>query len=623
MIEYNYILNGPHRTYFDLLTLRAAGSPLYVPLWYEPVPLKLDATIGDTVVWCDTIYTELFAAKYCFIRGPQPWDYEVKEIFGISFYGVSFETGLEKEWKKGTFVYPMRLCRVESQARSTHRTHLVMQATVRFESIDLATPPILPDLVPLYLEHYVLETNPNEAEDLQYDYGRINVVLDNQMGIPALYDVAGYTQQQFHWWAKGRENQHTLRNLFHVLAGRRVPIWVPTFYRDLEPIYWENDVLHIVYCGFTDLGGSFTARMNIVIELRNGTRIYRQIIQSAVEGANEGEALRLDAALDNSFTVDDIRRISFLAFSRLDQDTVEFTHHTDTGGLTTATTTFRMISDIFTAVRHKGGPFYNLDPDLTTAFSEYTLTTLPDTANTLLVAGWVGYANTVVGHNWTVWFLQNTPGTLMAFSVGDGTTIPLGHFGLLITLFDSESTHILDGYVDIPVDLTSGWHSYAVSVDTTTQTIQIVVDRKLYPVGPYLLWDSSAPIGAFNTPNEQFEYGGTQSGLDTEDTPPALDYQGPHNITLKPFSPDVFIGAFRFGMGEPFFDLTVDANLDRLFLPGNHSAKWGEHGELVTGIVPQVYLTGDASEYQQNQGEEGTPAWEYYGFKNYPVEALP
>ena len=29
--EYSYVLFGPARTYFDLLTLQSAGSPVYVP----------------------------------------------------------------------------------------------------------------------------------------------------------------------------------------------------------------------------------------------------------------------------------------------------------------------------------------------------------------------------------------------------------------------------------------------------------------------------------------------------------------------------------------------------------------------------------------------------------------
>jgi hypothetical protein len=254
-----------------------------------------------------------------------------------------------------------------------------MQATVRFESIDLATPPILPELVPSYLNHYALEINPNEAENLQYDYSRLNLVLDNTFGLPALYDYMGTTTQQFHWWAKGRKNQHSLRNLFHVLDGRRKPIWIPTFYRDFEPLWFASDTMAVKYCGFTETGGPFASRDHIVFEFYVGGRLYCEILESAIAGDNEYERILLDTNM-TGVEVSNVKRVSFVALSRLDQDTVELLHHTETGGLTTATTVFRAASlaDILTYEQGVGDdapPLFELTCQHTLEWNYGTLST--------------------------------------------------------------------------------------------------------------------------------------------------------------------------------------------------------------------------------------------------------
>ena len=621
IIEYNYILSGPDREYFDLLMLRSAGSEIYLPVWYEGCVLPDGANAIDTILHCDTSYTEFPGIEAVLIWRDKPWNalgFAVTEV-ALGYVTLAFPVGVDLP--PGTRIYPLRKFRVQSQPATSHLTHLVMRAKVRFESMDIFHVVGLASALGLYRELYVLEMDPNEAEDLSYDYQRLQTVLDNKTGIPELYDVRGYVAQQFHWWAKTREKQIALRTLFYALEGQRIPVWVPTYYRDFEPWFVEGRQLYVEYCGFTDLGGPTPDRGHIVFEFRNGVRYYRQIVSSTVGGENEYEVLILDEPLDTD--VSQIRRISFITISRLTQDTVELTHHTDTRGLTTATTVFRCTQDALWAVRHKGGPFYDLaDPDTVTAASMHYVTTLPPYATTLLVAGWCGYANTATGYNWMVYFLQQTPGFLMEFSIGDGSRIPVGHFAIVFALYQTDATHLVDGYVEIPVDLTTGWHSYAVSVDTSTQTLQIVIDRVLYPVGPYIVWDSNTPMAGFYDTVGDIEYGGTQSGFPDRVSPsPAMIYESAHEITLSPYSPSIFVGDFRFGMGEPFFDLTIEANLNRLFSPSNHRVKWGAQGELVTGLVPALYLTGDAQKYQTNQAS-GEAGWEYHGFSDQIVPEL-
>lgn len=75
--------------------------------------------------------------------------------------------------------------------------------------------------------------------------------------------------------------------------------------------------------------------------MRNGSRIYRKILSSTVSSEGSYELLELDSPPNVNLTPDNVLRISFLTFCRLDQDTIELVHHSDSRGVTTANLVWR------------------------------------------------------------------------------------------------------------------------------------------------------------------------------------------------------------------------------------------------------------------------------------------
>lgn len=194
----------------------------------------------------------------------------------------------------------------------------------------------------LILNNYVLEEDPNDVEPLEYVYNRQMTILDNNVGIQQIYDVAGFVSQKYSWYCHGREQYWKLRDLFTMLGGRRVPIWIPTFYSDFELV--ANDppggiLIDVKRCGYTETGGPFEPnRRYVLIHQRDGVRQYRTILNSAVNG--DLERLEFETQVYTHLTPENTRRISFLVLSRLDQDEIEFVHHSDSIGMTTVTATF-------------------------------------------------------------------------------------------------------------------------------------------------------------------------------------------------------------------------------------------------------------------------------------------
>lgn len=214
-----------------------------------------------------------------------------------------------------------------------------------------------------YLGNLVLEDEPNENGGIRYQYNRKEYLLDTNVGLQLLSDVAPHINQNHSWFSKGRENAWRLRGLLYALQGKRRPIWVPSFFADFELAEDAADdatVLTVRRCGYADIGGPFTHRDHILIHMRDGTRLYRKLLDGAVVG-EEGlyEEIVLDAPTGVALTPDSVLRISFITFCRLDQDSIELVHHSDSKGVTTATLVWRT------------------DPGIGGTYSE-TVTEIPD-----------------------------------------------------------------------------------------------------------------------------------------------------------------------------------------------------------------------------------------------------
>jgi len=339
--EYSYILQGPERTYFDLLTMRSGGSFCYLPLWHDVELLAVEHTAGMTGLGINTTYTEFMNCDAVFIGSTH--DYELVEIVGRADTVVTLTAPLVNTWPARTRVVPLKKVRLEQQPTTTRRSELVHVARVKFCSVENNKSDAENPLNSFGLQ-YVLEQDPNEVTDLTYVYERLLATLDNTTGLPTLADVTGRVLQQFAFWLRGREALHQFRGMLYALDGRRVPVWVPTIYSDFEPVgpLGAGDlVIDVKRCGFTALGGPQPQREYVLIHLQNGTRIYRKITNSVVLGDGATERLFLDATIGMDVPLDQLRRISFLVLCRLDQDTIELTHHTATRGMTTATLVFR------------------------------------------------------------------------------------------------------------------------------------------------------------------------------------------------------------------------------------------------------------------------------------------
>lgn len=335
---------GPIRTLFDMFLLRSGAQPIYAPVWHEIGKLTVAAAIGNTTIYLDTLYTEFAYADAVLIQGRTPFNYEIAEISAVTDTWIVLAAPLTAlAWPIGTRVYPLKRCRIEVSPQAARRADRAVETRVKFSTIDANPYPAS------NASNCCVLDDPNDGVDLTYSYQSFVAELDNQTG--KRYQAStnasdlSATRQQYSWWAKGRQRNAELRGLFYLLKGRQVPIWAPTYFADFDLV--ENIVdtgVVVKRCGYTDMGGPATGRRFILFHLHNGCGAVRKIVSSTIVGDGTTERLVMEETIDHVVTPAEIKRISFVSLCRLDQDSVEITHHTDSKGLSTASAMFRSLN---------------------------------------------------------------------------------------------------------------------------------------------------------------------------------------------------------------------------------------------------------------------------------------
>jgi hypothetical protein len=346
-ITANYTLIGSDRRLFDSYMIGPAMGRWTYPLWWENMPLTSQALIGDTLLNCDTRNTEVVPGSVVILIGNSPFIYEARTVSEVTSFNLTFTEGLERQWPRGSNLYMTKLCQLTGTQRAQRYADDAMKVTLQFETIETndfpsRTPPMT------VRDYPVLDLFPDEARDLSTDYRHAIREFDNQVSAGlSRVDAAGiaYTVQQFSWFAEGRDRLKSLRNLLYYLQGRLVPLWVPTYYHDLEirpgTFYApEDSELIVVRGGYTEyVTGAPYTRRTLLISLRNGVNLIRDVTSSLVLN-DAHELITLSSPFGLSFTAEKVVRSCFLAFSRQDQDDIDIEHHTDSSGVSTILTTF-------------------------------------------------------------------------------------------------------------------------------------------------------------------------------------------------------------------------------------------------------------------------------------------
>lgn len=342
---------GPERSFLDLWLHRMTEQLCNVPLWHDKGRLSAPALVGATVLAFDNTFRE-HAVGGLAILYASAFDYEVVEIDEIDDGGLTLVEGTTKAWPKGTAIYPLREAWMRSDGTASALTSRVgeMQVLFSLEGMNDYTTEIDTGLV--HEGRAVIRIAPNRASPFDLDFVRQSYESDSQTGRRYRADDAGraFTISHYNWQARGREAHHNLRAMIYGFNGRQKSAWMPTFNDDMilaRPAALAANNISIREIGYEYTGEVTSGRDRIFI----GGEVLKISGTGAPLGAGE-ERLTLVGPTTAAHPAG--RCGSFLDVARMDQDTVEIHHHTDSDGMCEATAAFRTFKD----ERVVDGPIY-------------------------------------------------------------------------------------------------------------------------------------------------------------------------------------------------------------------------------------------------------------------------
>ena len=329
--EFPLVAGGQERRVADMLLAGHSGEWL-LPIWPDVTWLSAPLAADSAVIPCDTTGLDFVAGGRALLyRSVNRW--ELVTVSSVEAGQIALSAPTAAAYGPGDRLYPVRRARVQDGAEEALSSSDVGKRTITFDVVEPCDWPVLADTT-TYRTHPVLDVRPDESDDLTHSVGRLLQSVDYGSAPPVVHDLPGIAlrAQQTAWKLWGRPERTWFRSLLYTLAGRRVPMWLPSFADDLLPnAAIAGTALPVEWAGYTLFGLGKPTRRDLRIELTDGTVLYRRAT-GAAQTVN-GETLVLDSALSGtSIMPEHVRQISIMALSVLASDDVEIEHVTDIDG---------------------------------------------------------------------------------------------------------------------------------------------------------------------------------------------------------------------------------------------------------------------------------------------------
>ena len=173
-------------------------------------------------------------------------------------------------------------------------------------------------------------TTPNRANTGKVAFSRVVGILDSSVGHRTWddHDNDSIPDFTFSWMCFTRADILALKSFLDSRHGRVVPVWVPTYSRDL--ILTGDIVIHSTSFTISDTGYSkhqfpHTARRNLAFIAADGSMVCKKAL-SAVNNGNGTETLTVDTEFNPAITASSTL-VSFLVLSRLTDDMAVIVWH--------------------------------------------------------------------------------------------------------------------------------------------------------------------------------------------------------------------------------------------------------------------------------------------------------
>jgi len=306
-----------------------------VPVWMDQAWLAAELATGALTIPYITDYRDISVDQTVMLwQDHASW--EMVEVASFTASALTLKRPTRATWPQGTRVVPMRLGHMP-KALEWGRANSV-QAEIRVEwaldpTVGLAANRLLPSGLPVYQTYEVLTEEPDWSLELGEAADRDMDPVDVEMGL-VTYDAhasAPEFSRPFHWLIKGRDGIARFLGFLDGHSGRLVPFWLPTNARDLEQTQdagATDTSIQIRDVHYSTYLAQHLNRRDVAFFPASGAPVLRRITASS-PGATGYEWITLDQSFGQARKAADWRCISYLAFVRMEQDSLRLVWETD------------------------------------------------------------------------------------------------------------------------------------------------------------------------------------------------------------------------------------------------------------------------------------------------------
>jgi hypothetical protein len=328
--SFETLTEGLETNRLDALLWNWQSRVFAVPLWVDASLLTKPVAANQTTITVKTQHLNYQPeGLVVLIKGQQV---KALEIAQVTRNGLELKRVLNEPWPIGTIVCPALLARLPAQQTVSRLTAGITQASWSFESDGnetvQATLPKQGDET--YRKHPVLAFQPNRSNPIDQQYLRLTSLLDNGINTATIDDHGKHPNiiNSVEFILENKSQVTEFKNWLQQCAGRHKPFWMPTWQADLHSLELmakgsRNMTIHNI--GYAMHYQTQPGKQDVMILLRDGTRIYRHITGAVISDSNsQKELLTFEKPLNQSIHPKDILMLSYLGLCRLESDQVEF-----------------------------------------------------------------------------------------------------------------------------------------------------------------------------------------------------------------------------------------------------------------------------------------------------------
>jgi len=335
----------------ETIVIENGGLDMWLPLWPQQMMLTQGVAPGDTWLTVDSHYGIDIGATAAMVLSDGPENFEIVQLNFISGQQLVLTTPLTKLWREGTKVYPAKIARFDEQATLRWRTGSYSSGRVRLSLREPNYPAAADFSGPFYEGYWVFGLEPDFRSPIERKAERKFSELNSPYALPFRMDVANFsfrTQQQL-FTMFGQQEQYRLRQALTAFHGRRVPAWIPSFTDDFilsgDSLAGASNLI-VERNGHAEfIQGVGVERKHIQIIDNNGTTTYHRIVDAIYSGG-DNEILDIWPPLPFAVGPSRTRRVCTMMLARMNSDSIDIEHDTDSQGVAQCNLSFRSFPDI-------------------------------------------------------------------------------------------------------------------------------------------------------------------------------------------------------------------------------------------------------------------------------------